>query len=140
MGSRTQTLIVGRGRDSGILLTHNSVSRRHAELTIAPDGSLAIRDLQSTGGTFILRNGKEIPVEEATLKLSDTLRLGEYDIPVKELLLLVPEEKPDARSKRVAQAPASPAPAPAAPGKSRMMRCSCGTIKERGKPCPDCGS
>lgn len=159
MSAASKTFVIGRGRDSDILLTHSSVSRRHAELAMSPDGTTEIRDLGSTGGTFLLRGSKETQVDaRVVLKTSDTVRLGDYEISAKDLLSLVPEEKSEVRSKRVQSggssgtrsgqqpqpvpvaeksAPAAPSPAGA---KNRMMRCSCGSIKERGKPCPDCGS
>jgi len=141
MGATTKTFIIGRGRDSDILLTHGSISRRHAELVVGNDGSAEIRDLQSSGGTFLLRGGKEIPVTGAKLKPTDMLRLSSYDISVKDLLSLLPEEKSVVKSRPAP--PATPGPAPVnTPGnvKTRMMRCACGSIKERGKPCPDCGT
>lgn len=136
MSATTRTLILGRGRDCDILLTHTSISRRHAELTLPPVGDPSIRDLQSTGGTFLVRGGKETPVTQTALKFTDTLRLGDYEISVKNLLSLVPEESSRIENKK---APV-PAAGPAGPQKTRMMRCACGSIKERGKPCPDCGS
>jgi len=137
MSATTRTFIIGRGRDCDLLLTHSSISRRHAELVVEPDGNAAIRDLQSSGGTYLLRGGKEIPVTETKLKPTDVLRLSSYDISVKDLLSLVPEEQSVLKSKRL---PAATPAAAATPGKTRMMRCSCGSIKERGKPCPDCGT
>lgn len=135
MGATPKTFIIGRGRDSDILLTHSSISRRHAELIVGADGNAEIRDLQSSGGTYLLRDGKEIPVTTAKLKTTDLLRLSSYDISVKDLLSLLPEEKSVVKSRPVPAA--NPAPGNA---KSRMMRCACGSIKERGKPCPDCGT
>jgi pSer/pThr/pTyr-binding forkhead associated (FHA) protein len=137
MSVDVHTVRIGRGQGCDLVLTHESVSRRHAELTISPDGSVDIRDLQSTGGTFILRDGKEQSVSKARLKPTDTLRLGDYEISVEDLLSLVRESQPDS-------APAT-APSPAAtedPGrpKTRMVRCACGSIKERGQTCPACGT
>ena len=141
MSASDKTLVVGRGRDCDLLLTHSSISRRHAELTVDAGGDASIRDLDSTGGVFILRDGKEIPVTQSRLKPTDTLRLGDYNISVKDLLSLIPEEKSVVRSRRITPA-ASPSPSnkPSTPGKSRMMRCACGSIKERGTVCPDCGT
>ena len=139
MSARTQTVTIGRGRDCDLLLTHNSISRKHAELIIDSDGGYGIRDLQSTGGTFLLRGGQEIPVTETKLNPGDTLRFGNYDISLKNLLSLLPEEKPAAsRSKRIPAATGGGGGGSG--GRSRMMRCACGSIKERGKPCPDCGT
>lgn len=128
MSDVLRTLAIGRAKDCDLLLTHSSVSRHHAELTLGTRGGVRIRDLQSTGGTFVVREGREIPAGETQLKMTDTLRFGDYDITLSDLLLLIPPEKP-------VQAGPSPIPPP----KPRMMRCACGVIKERGKPCPDCG-
>ena len=128
---------IGRGRGCDVLLTHVSVSRRHAELAVGADGSLELRDCGSTGGTFIVRGEKEIPVSNSPVKPADILRFGEYDIPVADLLSLIPEKKREPAPAIITPAPArAPAPGP----RLRMMRCACGSIKERGKPCPDCGA
>lgn len=46
-------LIVGRSRSSDVVLTHESVSRRHARLWLDKAGALWIEDLGSSAGTFI---------------------------------------------------------------------------------------
>jgi pSer/pThr/pTyr-binding forkhead associated (FHA) protein len=137
MSGEVHTVRIGRGQGCDLVLTHESISRRHAELTIGADGSLYIRDLQSTGGIFILRDGKEQSVTKARLKSTDTLRLGDYEISVEDLLSLVRESQPE-----FAPAPAREAVATEDPGKpkTRMVRCACGSIKERGQTCPACGT
>lgn len=133
----SRTLRIGRGRDSDVVLTHSSVSRSHAELTLHNDGALEIRDLGSTGGTFLGRNGRELPVKQATLRGGDTLRFGNFEITLEELLAR-------ATGKQPAVTPSSTSPATTPPGgqpaKTRMVRCGCGTIKERGALCPSCGT
>jgi pSer/pThr/pTyr-binding forkhead associated (FHA) protein len=59
---RRQTIRVGRGQGCDIVLSHASVSQWRAELGIEPHGAITIRDLNSTGGTFVFRNKKEMPV------------------------------------------------------------------------------
>src|ERR1700730_544685 len=137
MSEDAQNIRIGRGQGCDLVLTHESVSRRHAELTIRADGSIAIRDLNSSGGTFVLRDGKEIPIERAELRRTDRLRLGDYEISVEDLLSLLEETghgvKPELGMR----------PLPAESGdrpKTRMVRCDCGSIKERGKLCPACGT
>ncbi len=46
-------LIVGRSRSSDVVLTHESVSRRHARLWLDRSGALWIEDLGSSAGTYI---------------------------------------------------------------------------------------
>src|SRR5689334_18899007 len=90
MSAESKTVRIGRSRECDLNLSHASISRRHAELTIHPDGSVDIRDLESTGGTYVLRDGKEVPVVRATLRPTDSLRLGDYEISLADLLSLIP--------------------------------------------------
>lgn len=101
---------------------------------------MEIRDLQSTGGTYVLRDGKEIPVTQMRLRPNDTLRFGEYEIALKELLYLVQQTQPREEPSVPVQGIKSPEGGSRPNFKTRMMRCTCGSIKERGKPCPDCGA
>jgi pSer/pThr/pTyr-binding forkhead associated (FHA) protein len=43
---------VGRAQDCRVMITANTISRRHALITIN-DGSFSIRDLDSKNGTFV---------------------------------------------------------------------------------------
>ena len=146
MSAKAQTIRIGRGQGCDLVLTHSSVSRRHAELILDSDGSIAIRDLESTGGTFVLRGKKEIPVTRMELDRTDRLRLGDYEISVEDLLSLAQEAGLGPRAETQSAAGRSvppPLPVEIQTGerpKSRMVRCACGTIKERGKPCPQCGA
>jgi len=64
-------LVVGRGNESDIRITDNSVSRRHARLQPGADGYYAI-DLQSTNGTFV----NNTPASMYRLSDGDYLRVG----------------------------------------------------------------
>lgn len=46
------TMLIGRGRDCGIVLDDPDISRRHAELVIETDG-IFVRDLGSRNGLFV---------------------------------------------------------------------------------------
>jgi pSer/pThr/pTyr-binding forkhead associated (FHA) protein len=139
MSSETQIVRIGRGQGCDLVLTHASVSRRHAELTIDADGSISIRDLGSAGGTFVIRGRKEIAVTRAELQRTDRLRLGEYEISVEDLLSLIEGTHP-AQGAVATPRTAEPMSDSGERPKTRMVRCACGTIKERGKPCPSCGA
>jgi ABC-type multidrug transport system ATPase subunit len=66
-------ILIGRNPASDIWLDHPAVSRTHASLRQGPEGSLVVRDLNSTHG--ITLDGK--PVQgEATWKPGMTLHLG----------------------------------------------------------------
>jgi DNA-binding NtrC family response regulator len=67
------SLVVGRGRESGIRLDSRSVSRRHAELVFEP-GSARIVDLDSQNGTRV--NGERVTSPRA-LVYEDVVTFGE---------------------------------------------------------------
>ncbi len=64
-------LVVGRDADCAVCLQHASVSRRHLQLTAAPDG-LAVQDLGSRFGTYV--NGSRVVT--ALVRPGDMLRFG----------------------------------------------------------------
>jgi adenylate cyclase len=66
-----RSLIVGRGLTSDIAVYDPTISRRHAELTVGPDG-VEVRDLDSSNGTCI--NGAR--VTSGRLALNDTITFG----------------------------------------------------------------
>jgi adenylate cyclase len=66
-----RSLIVGRGLTSDIAVYDPTISRRHAELTVGPDG-VEVKDLDSSNGTCI--NGAR--VTRGRLALNDTITFG----------------------------------------------------------------
>lgn len=68
------TYRVGRVEGNDLVISHTSVSSRHGELIVGPEGA-RVRDLGSTNGTFI--DGQR--VDDATLAVGQTLRLGSVD-------------------------------------------------------------
>ena len=64
--------VIGRGTDTDVRLTDQSVSRRHAEIRVA-NGATMLNDLQSTNGTTV--NG--VTVTTRALSDGDEIRLGE---------------------------------------------------------------
>jgi hypothetical protein len=69
----TTALRVGRGADNDLTLRNDSISRHHAEIHRARDGSFAITDLGAGNGVLV--NGEK--VERAPLKHEDVIELGE---------------------------------------------------------------
>jgi hypothetical protein len=63
-------LVIGRDAGNQIVLNHNFVSRKHAELIIMDNGQVMIRDLGSSNGTFV--NGKRIT--ESYIKAGDIVK------------------------------------------------------------------
>ncbi len=146
------------GRDAGcdVVLSDRSVSRKHADLMIESSGAMELLDLDSSSGTYLIRDGKEESIARAKLKAGDKLRFGEveltFDALKERVASFIPAEPLPLKK-------ANPPPLPAAavkravpiiaatptmnfnvaPSGGRMMRCECGTIKKRGGVCPSCG-
>jgi hypothetical protein len=62
-----------------------SVSKTHAHVQVAPDGSLAVTDRGSTNGSLLIRAGVSrqlTPGHPATLLAGDTVRLGDRTLTV----------------------------------------------------------
>ena len=77
-GEFTQEAVrVGKGEGNDLELADDSVSARHAELHLGPDG-LRVKDLGSTNGTFV----DGLRVKEAWLNPGSHLRLGETTLEV----------------------------------------------------------
>jgi predicted component of type VI protein secretion system len=72
MAAVAGTVTIGRGRDAGLVLADELVSRRHARVTLAGPGAV-VEDLGSRNGTYV--NGERIhgPVR---LVPGDQLQLG----------------------------------------------------------------
>ncbi len=66
------TVLVGRGKDCGIVLHDVSVSRIHAKIARLPDGRTTVEDLRSSNGTFV----NDHRVENQELAHGDRLRFG----------------------------------------------------------------
>ncbi|MFP4345519.1 MAG: FHA domain-containing protein [Anaerolineales bacterium] len=47
------TITLGRGVDNDVVLDHAEISRHHAEVGVSPLGTVVLKDLNSTNGTFI---------------------------------------------------------------------------------------
>jgi pSer/pThr/pTyr-binding forkhead associated (FHA) protein len=66
------TILVGRGKDCGIVLHDVSVSRIHAKISHLADGRITVEDLRSSNGTFV----NDRRVENQELANGDRLRFG----------------------------------------------------------------
>jgi predicted component of type VI protein secretion system len=152
MSDATQKFRIGRDSACDLVITDRSVSRRHADLMIESDGGLEILDRESSSGTFLLREGKEHSISRARLRPSDSIRFGDCEMSVKDLvekLRRLPVRGAALRASASDSLPPLPVKIPPLPAQAtstapvaagRMARCECGAIKKRGAPCPSCGS
>ncbi|MCB0325289.1 MAG: FHA domain-containing protein [Bdellovibrionales bacterium] len=130
----TRRLTIGRSSECDIVLADPSVSRVHAELTVSDDGSLAVADRKSTSGTFLVQNGEPRRIAASKIAPGEAVRFGSMELTAAELLKAAAE--PSLSKDMRQEQPLSDRPAPQA----RRVRCECGTIKQMGTVCPDCGA
>jgi pSer/pThr/pTyr-binding forkhead associated (FHA) protein len=72
------TVLVGRGRDCGLVLVDPSVSRVHARLLSRPDGAVLVEDVGSANGLFV--NDTRVKVWQ--LSAGDRVRFGNVEFVV----------------------------------------------------------
>ena len=70
------TLVLGRDDDADVTLRDDSVSRRHAELSVGPEG-VVVRDLGSKNGTFV---GSAEATRPTEVLPGSVVRLGEVTL------------------------------------------------------------
>jgi hypothetical protein len=132
----SKSYTIGR-KDAGraeILLHGDTISARHADLSIDSRGRLLLRDIGSSNGTRVIRNAKEIPVSSVPVSLlpTDIVWLGKEWFGIDELLAKIP-------AKRSSAAP-SPADRSPAGSEIKMRRCSaCGCVTPLTGACIECG-
>ncbi|MEY2466368.1 MAG: hypothetical protein QOD03_889 [Verrucomicrobiota bacterium] len=66
---------VGRSSENDFQIVHPTISNAHCEFILA-DGSVMLRDLDSTNGTFV----NDQPVGEIQLVAGQTVRLGDVEL------------------------------------------------------------
>lgn len=70
------TILIGRAGSSDVLIDHPSISKLHARIRRAPDGSYALQDAGSRNGTELA--GKRLGSGEVSLAPGASLRLGDW--------------------------------------------------------------
>ena len=80
------TYLVGRSAEADIVLADATVSRLHAELVRAADGTWYLTDRGSTGGTHRLDAGGWVPIVQGFVRPGDRLRLGGLECTLDDLL------------------------------------------------------
>ncbi len=86
--SRIRTYLVGRDERCDYPIADGSVSRRHAEVVLAPDGRFYVTDCGSTGGTFVLNGREWTRVRQAYVEPTDRVRFGGYEMAAARLAVL----------------------------------------------------
>jgi pSer/pThr/pTyr-binding forkhead associated (FHA) protein len=81
MESRTYII----GREGHIYINDPAVSKQHAEIQII-NGEIFLRDLNSTNGTFLVKNNRLVPVHEGYVQINQLIELGNHRYTVRALL------------------------------------------------------
>jgi pSer/pThr/pTyr-binding forkhead associated (FHA) protein len=72
---------LGRAPRADFIVDASLVSRLHCRLTVRPDGTLEIKDLDSTNGTYV--NGRK--VDRADLRDGDEIGIGRIKMKVEQV-------------------------------------------------------
>ena len=81
-----RTFIIGR--EGHIYIDTPTVSKHHAEIKIV-DGRIHLRDLQSTNGTYLLKNKTLVQFDEGYVNPRQPIVVGRHVYIVEDLLALV---------------------------------------------------
>lgn len=84
MESRTYII----GREGHIYMDDKTVSKQHAEIQIL-NGEIYLRDLQSTNGTYLVKNKRLVPFQEGYVQLNQAVVIGNHQYTIKKLLEIV---------------------------------------------------
>jgi transcriptional regulator with GAF, ATPase, and Fis domain len=76
MGTR---LTIGKAPENDLVLSDDTVSRRHCELTRVPEG-IHVRDLGSTNGTRVTGGAAGARIQEAVVPPGSVLKVGEVEV------------------------------------------------------------
>jgi pSer/pThr/pTyr-binding forkhead associated (FHA) protein len=71
-----QVVRAGRHPESDIFFDDLTVSRRHAEITPADDGTYSVRDVGSVNGTYVNRER----IDEVRLAPGDEVQIGKFKL------------------------------------------------------------
>jgi hypothetical protein len=153
--SMPRRFTIGREKSCDVPIADDSVSRLHAEIWLAGDGTLMMADRGSSNGTTLLRGGQSFPLRQDVLLPGDQVRFGGVLLSVTDIVQAVEARHPGALTSYMASPPGAypPPPPPAVippppppPGRGQgaafntgvLVRCDCGAIKSQGQICPGC--
>jgi len=79
----SRTYIIGR--EGHIYVNDATVSKQHAEIQVI-NGEVYLRDLDSTNGTFLIKNNRLLPFREGYVQLNQPIVLGNRQYTIQSLL------------------------------------------------------
>lgn len=75
-----KTYVVGRSMNADITIDHETISRRHLEVTITKDKRFFCIDCNTTHGTYFERDQEWKKLTQGYIEKSETIRLGEKSV------------------------------------------------------------
>ena len=75
------------GRDGHIYIDSGTASKHHAEIRVE-DGKIFLRDLDSTNGTFLVKNKVQVPFKEGFVNPMQPIVIGGKTYVIKDLLAI----------------------------------------------------
>jgi len=90
-----KSFTVGSGGQADVIINQRGVSRVHLAVEVINDNQIALHDLNSTNGSFLMRGVGRISLSDKQIATRmDTVILGDYQITVEALLNQAPQETP----------------------------------------------
>lgn len=83
---KSQTLTVGRSAGSDLRIRDETVSRRHAELTVTSSGRYYLTDCGSLRGTSVFRGGEWAALRQGYIGPDERIRFGKFETRLARLL------------------------------------------------------
>ena len=75
------------GRKAQVCLPDQTVSKQHAEISVK-NGEIYLRDLNSTNGTFLVKNDRRVEFHEGLVEPDQIVAFGKIKCSVEKLLSL----------------------------------------------------
>ena len=131
--------IIGKYADCDVVLSDDSVSRRHAELIVV-DGKLVLIDRHSLNGTYIIKDGKTRKITQELVQASDKVQFGTVRYELRELLSYIQRKHPGLQltGSLKSVVPEQKGEMNYVQGQE-LIRCECGVVKVKGNQCHTCG-
>ena len=73
------------GREGHIYINDPTVSKQHAEIQVV-NGEIYLRDLESTNGTYLVKNQRLVPFKEGYVQVNQAIVLGNRHYTIQQLL------------------------------------------------------
>lgn len=90
-----RTYSIGRQKNCDLRIEHDSISRKHLEITVTADNKVFAVDCATTSGTFIYQKQQWRTFTQGYLKHEDKIAMGKKKITVQQILKQITQIKSD---------------------------------------------